>query len=38
MRLAVLPFLLSALAVPPAAAFQKFEEYRIRGDEIASVA
>ncbi|MCB1384289.1 MAG: hypothetical protein KDJ73_15440 [Notoacmeibacter sp.] len=37
MRAAVLTFLLATLAVSPAGAFQKFEEYRIRGDEIASV-
>lgn len=36
MRLAV-SLLLAALAASPASAFQKFEEYRIRGDEIASV-
>ena len=36
MRLAV-SLLLAVLAVSSAAAFQKFEEYRIRGDEIASV-
>ncbi len=36
MRLAV-SLLLAALTASPAAAFQKFEEYRIRGDEIASV-